>query len=58
MHDLSKMISYTDILSSSDIFLDSLVFSIHVLLFVFVPVIVIFAFEIKYKVKKKVQKVR
>ena len=42
------MISHTDIPLSSDIFLDSLVISIHILQLVFVSAIVMLAFKIKF----------
>ena len=41
----SKVIPDVDILLSSDIFLDSIVISIHVLYFVFVPAIVMLGFK-------------
>ena len=44
----SQVISHTDILLYSDIFLDSLVISTRVLSFVIVSVIVMLAFEFKF----------
>ena len=43
------MIYHTDILLSSDIFLDSLIIDIHVLQFIFVSAIVMLAYKNKFR---------
>ena len=51
----TKVTSHTDIPLSSDIFLDSIIIYIHVLLFIFLSAIVLFALEIHSNSNKKIQ---